>query len=140
KWRILNALRVAWKYVALQIYPRILSCDYSFNQILVYMNWRHTLPAALAAALAIGAWLWALVNKKTGWALAGGIYLIGFAATANVLIPTGTIMGEQLAYLPSAGFCLAAALVWSGLWKRRQQAAMPVLMLVVAALAARTVV
>ena len=32
-WRILNAIRVAWKYVALQIYPATLSCDYSFNQI-----------------------------------------------------------------------------------------------------------
>ena len=30
----------------------------------------------------------------------------GFAITANILMPTGTIMGERLAYLPSAGFCL----------------------------------
>jgi len=29
--------------------------------------------------------------------------------TANLLFPTGTIFGERLAYLPSAGFCLIAA-------------------------------
>ena len=34
-WRILNALRIAWKYVALQVYPATLSCDYSYNQILL---------------------------------------------------------------------------------------------------------
>ena len=52
-WRILNAPRVAWKYVALQIYPAVLSSDYSFNQIPMYRDWRHTLPAALAAAAAV---------------------------------------------------------------------------------------
>ena len=53
-WRILNALRVAWKYVALQIYPAMLSCDYSFNEIPIYKDWRHTLPAALLAAAVVG--------------------------------------------------------------------------------------
>ena len=109
-WRILNALRVGWKYVALQIYPAVLSCDYSFNQIPLYRDWRHTLPAALAAAAAAGAWIWALRKWHAGWALAGGIYFAGFAASANIiLVPTGTIMGERLAYLPSAGFISAGA-------------------------------
>ena len=119
-WRILNALRVAWKYVALQIYPAVLSCDYSFNQIPVYRDWRHTLPAALAAAAAAGVWIWALRKRQAGWALAGAIYFAGFAATANILVPTGTIMGERLAYLPSAGFCLLLALGWNWLRQRKE--------------------
>jgi tetratricopeptide (TPR) repeat protein len=139
KWRILNALRVAWKYVGLHFYPMALSCDYSFNQIPVYRDWRHTLPAALAAAAAVAAWIWALRKRQMGLALAGGIYLAGFATTANILVPTGTIMGERLAYLPSAGFCLLLALAWVWLEERQRTLAWGVLAVVLLALAARTV-
>jgi tetratricopeptide (TPR) repeat protein len=150
-WRILNALRVAWKYVGLLIYPATLSCDYSFNQILVILNLRHTLPAAAAAALVVGAWMWAIRKQQRELVLAGGIYMAGFAATANILIPTGTIMAERLAYLPSAGFCLLVALSWTWLrdwapsrprlkkdWQRTF--AFAVLAALVGALAVRTVV
>jgi protein O-mannosyl-transferase len=117
-WRILNSLRVAWKYAGLLIYPAKLSCDYSFNQIPVYLDWRHTLPAAMATAVAVGAWVWAVWKRHRELVLAGGIYMAGFATTSNILVPTGTILGERLAYLPSAGFCLLVALGWN--WLREQ--------------------
>ncbi len=139
-WRILNALRVAWKYVAVQIYPAVLSCDYSFNQIPVYRDWRHTLPAALAAAAAAGAWIWALRKRQAGWALAGGIYFAGFAVTANIVVPTGTILGERLAYLPSAGFCLLLALGWNWLRQKKEMLAWGLLAAIVLAMSVRTVV
>jgi protein O-mannosyl-transferase len=110
-WRILNALRVAWKYVALQAYPATLSCDYSFNQIPVFWDWRHTLPAAIAALAAMGGWIWAIWKRRYALVLAGGIYLAGFSTTANIVMPIGTIMGERLAYFPSAGLCLLVALL-----------------------------
>jgi tetratricopeptide (TPR) repeat protein len=137
-WRILNALRVVWKYVALQVYPAVFSCDYSFNQIPVYRDLHHTLPAALAAAAAGGAWLWAVSKRHAGAILAGGIYLGGFAATANILVPTGTIMGERLAYLSSAGFCLLVALGWNWLRERKEILAWVLLAAVVLALSVRT--
>jgi tetratricopeptide (TPR) repeat protein len=129
---------VAWKYIALQIYPAVLSCDYSFNQIPVYRDWRHTLPAALAAAVAAGAWIWALRKREAGWALAGGIYFAGFAATANILMPTGTMMGERLAYLPSAGFCLLLALGWNWLRQKKEILAWGLLGAMVLVLSVRT--
>ena len=145
KWRILNALRVAWKYLALQLYPAVLSCDYSFKQIPMYKDWRHTLPAALGAAVVLAAWLWAVKHRKSEWVLAGGIYLAAFATTANILIPTGTILGERLAYLPSAGFCLLLAIAWTWAFNvrpqsREQTMVVALLVLVVAALGARTVI
>ena len=140
EWRILNALRVAWKYIGLHFYPAVLSCDYSFNQIPVYQDWRHTLPATLAAIVAIGAWMWAIRKRQTGLVLAGGIYLAGFATTANILVPTGTIMGERLAYLPSVGFCLFLALAWSWLQERQRVLAWGALAIVLAAFGARTVI
>jgi tetratricopeptide (TPR) repeat protein len=119
-WRVLNALRVAWKYVGLQVYPAVLSSEYSYNAIPTYTAWRYVALPALAALVAIVLWIWALWSKRTGWALAGTIYLAGFAVTSNIFIPTGTIMGERLAYLPSAGLCLLAALLWAKLADQRR--------------------
>ncbi len=139
-WRILNALRVAWKYVGVQAYPATLSCDYSFNQIPVYLDWRHTLPAAIAAVAAVGGWIWAIWKRRYALVLAGGIYLAGFSTTANILVPIGTIMGERLAYFPSAGFCLLIALVWNWLQDRQRKPALGVLAVLIAVLGVRTVV
>jgi protein O-mannosyl-transferase len=140
QWRILNALRVAWKYAELHFYPAKLSCDYSYNTIPIYMDWRHTLPALLAAMAAIGAWIWAVWKRRSGLILAGGIYLGGFAVTANILMPTGTIMGERLAYLPSAGFCLLAALGWNWLRGRQRTVAVAAAAAIIAAFGMRTIV
>ncbi|HUC53985.1 MAG TPA: hypothetical protein VMR90_08050 [Candidatus Cybelea sp.] len=140
KWRILNALRVAWKYLGLQVYPGTLSCDYSYNAILLYRDWRHTAPAAVAAGFVLALGIWAMWTKKREWVLAGAIYTAGFAVTANLLVPTGTIMGERLAYLPSAGFCLLVALIWIRLKNRNRNLAWGMLAILVAALGARTMV
>ena len=140
QWRILNALRVAWKYAELHFYPAKLSCDYSFNTIPIYMDWRHTLPALLAAMAAIGTWIWGVWKRRSGLILAGGIYLGGFAVTANILMPTGTIMGERLAYLPSAGFCLLAALGWNWLRGRQRTVAVAAAAAIIAAFGMRTMV
>ncbi len=66
QWRVLNGLRVAWKYVALHIYPATLSSDYSFNQIRIYLDWRHTWAAALGAMGVLGAWAWAVWKRRIG--------------------------------------------------------------------------
>jgi protein O-mannosyl-transferase len=138
--RILNALRIAWKYVGLQVYPAVLSCDYSFDQITLYGDFRHTLAAALAAAATVGVWIWTLQKRWTGWILAGGIYFAGFAATSNILVPTGTIMGERLAYLPSAGFCLLLALGWNWIRQKKEMVAWGLLVGIVLVLSVRTIV
>jgi Flp pilus assembly protein TadD len=139
-WRILNALGVAWKYVWLQLYPAELSCDYSFNAIPVYQDLRHTVPWAIAAGAVISVWVWAMLRRKTELALPLGIYIAAFAATANILMPAGTIMGERLAYLPSAGMCLGAGLLWTRLEQAQRRLAFVVLAVLVAALGTRTVV
>lgn len=139
-WRILNAFRVAWKYAGLHFYPAQLSCDYSFNAIPVYRDLHHTLPAFLAMLALVGGWIWAVRKRRKGLILAGGIYLGAFAVTANILIPTGTIMGERLAYLPSAGFCLLVALGWNWLRGRQRVVALAALTAVVAIFAMRTMV
>ena len=138
-YRIANAIRIGWKYIGLHFYPGALSCDYSYNAVLLYaMRWQ-TLVPAIAAVILLGMWVRAVLKRKSGWALAGTIYFVGFAVTANILIPGGTIMGERLAYLSSAGFCLLIALCWVKLEGRQQKAAWAVLCVAVLALAGRTV-
>jgi protein O-mannosyl-transferase len=140
--RIFNALHVAWKYVGLQVYPATLSCDYSYNEIPVYdlrYGLSHTLPWAIASLAALGGWIWAVRKRQNGLVLAGGIYLVGFATTANILMPIGTIMGERLAYFPSAGFCLLVALAWNWLQERQRKLAVGALAVLVAVLGVRTV-
>jgi protein O-mannosyl-transferase len=140
KWRLLNALRIGWKYLGLHFYPATLSCDYSYNAIPLYASWKHTLPAAIAGALVLALWLWVVRKRNCGWILAGAIYFGSFAVTSNILVSTGTLMGERLAYLPSAGFCLFVALVWIQLEQRRARLAWALLITVLVALATRTVV
>jgi Tfp pilus assembly protein PilF len=135
--RILNAIRVAWKFLGLQVYPASLSCDYSYAAITLYAN-RHLLWPALAAVCLIALWLWALCTRRDAWSIAGAIYFTGFAVTSNLLFPIGTIMGERLAYLPSVGFCLVVALLWIWLLKWQQGVARAVLIVAVVALSART--
>jgi protein O-mannosyl-transferase len=137
--RILNALRISWKYVGLDLYPAALSFDYSYNAIPVYASWRYGLFAALGLLLVLGLLLWALYAGKREWFLAGAMYICGFAVTSNLLIATGTIMGERLAYLPSAGFCLLIALIWLHLANRYRNTAWAVLVVLLFAFAGRTV-
>jgi len=136
--RMVNALRVAWKYVALLFYPATLSCNYSFNAIPIYATWRHTMPAAIAALIVLALWFWALWTRRSAWFLAGAIYFAGFVTTANILVPTGTIMGERLVYVPSAGFCLLVALLWRRLTQRQEKLGWIVLGAALILLASRT--
>jgi tetratricopeptide (TPR) repeat protein len=135
--RIPNGFRVAWKYIGLQVYPARLSCDYSYNAILLYARWR-LLPILAATLLILVMWAWLGKTGRKEWFLAGAIYLAGFAVTANILLPTGTIMGERLAYLPSIGFCLLFALFWVQLGNRYPKAGWVMLGLILVALSVRT--
>src|SRR5207302_4554805 len=59
---------------------------------------------------------------------------------SNILAPSTQSFGERWAYLPSAGFCLAAALAFDWLWTRQKIAAVALLGIVVAAASVRTVI
>ena len=138
--RILNAVRIAWKYIALLIFPATLSCDYSYNQIQLFADARHLLVPLVAGLLVFAAWILAIGKRNAAYIVAGAIYFVGFAATSNILTRTGTIFGERLAYFPSAGFCLLAALACAWLASRRRSAAIGLVALIAVALAVRTVV
>jgi tetratricopeptide (TPR) repeat protein len=137
--RILNALRIFWKYIGLLFYPAKLSYDYSYNAIALYASWKHAALALAGALIILALFQWTLWTRRRAWFLAAAIFLLSFAVTANILIPTGTLMAERLIYLPSAGFCLLMALVWTPLAARKPAAAWIVLTIAVLALGTRTI-
>jgi protein O-mannosyl-transferase len=113
--RLLTALWVQCLYLYKSVLPITLSADYSYKQIPLVMGldaWR----AWAGLGLAGGALLLGLQRSYRAPVLA---YAILFSVTSNVLFPIGTIMGERLAYAPTLGLALLAAILLarSRYWK-----------------------
>jgi tetratricopeptide (TPR) repeat protein len=119
--RFLTALEVAGRYLWLMLWPQHLSADYSYNQIpVVHSPWT---PGVLLAGLAwagLIALAWRSARGTRRALLCVGFTLITFLPTSNLLLPIGTIMGERLFYLPSAGLCLLAGVAWQRVWEWRR--------------------
>jgi tetratricopeptide (TPR) repeat protein len=125
----LTAVEVIGKYLWLLVWPRDLSCDYSYNQIPV-AGWGVGSFAVLAVCSA------AVFCYRRHKVLCFCIvfFFAALAPTSNLVILIGSIMAERFLYLPSLGF--AGCLVWA--IYRRPRFAPAVLALISAALAVRT--
>ncbi len=120
--RVLTALKVAGRYLWLLVWPMKLSADYSYNAIPVATSlWE---PGVILAGLA---WLGLLGLGVYAWlrGIRPAVFGIGFAVltflpASNFLLPIGTIMGERLFYLPSAGLCIVVGAAWdrTATWSR----------------------
>ena len=109
--RILTALHVTARACWLLLVPLRLSADYSFAEIALVDS--ITDPRALAGIAAAGALLGvavALRGKPDAlfWMLLG---LLPCVLVSNLIVPSGTIFGERLLYLPSVAVCIAEAAV-----------------------------
>jgi hypothetical protein len=105
--RLLTAVWVQLKYALLCLAPWPLVSDYSFDAIPVARTLADPRVLAgltfLAALAAAAVWGW---KHSRPVALAVIVWVVFFLPSANLLFPTGTIMAERLAYLPSLGVCL----------------------------------
>jgi tetratricopeptide (TPR) repeat protein len=113
----LTAVKVIGKYLWLLVWPRRLSCDYSYDQIpLVSGRWNtgEDWKAVVALAVCVAAALTAIRcyrrNKPVFFFIA--LFFVTLAPTSNVFMVIGTIMAERFLYLPSIGFagCLVVAI------------------------------
>ncbi len=112
--RVLTAVKIAGKYLWLCLWPEHLSVDYSYNAIPISLSlWEPGFLAGLAAWVALSALaVWSFFRGTRLAFLAVGLMLLTFLPASNLLIPIGTIMGERLFYLPSAGLGLLVAAGW----------------------------
>jgi len=94
------------------IAPLHLSADYLPNEFVPSAGLG---LAQVAGLLALAALLWSAVaaRKRAPGITAGIVWmLVTVAVAANVVFPTGVILGERLAYLPSVGAAVAVGALW----------------------------
>ena len=108
--RAANGLWLLLRYAAKTFVPVGLSADHSAHALDVIASLADPRAAAgLAGVLGLVAASLAAARKRPLVALGLAFFLGTFLPTSNVLFPIGTIYGDRLAYLPSAGLLAAAA-------------------------------
>jgi hypothetical protein len=120
--RLLTAITLVGRGVALLAAPIVLSPDYSYDAIPVvrsFLDWRF-----LATMAGFGVLAWGFTKpavRRSTLPLGVLWYAITLFLTSNLVVLVGTIFAERLLYLPSVAFCLlaGAGLAWVG---RRQRA------------------
>eukprot|EP00929_Paragymnodinium_shiwhaense_P101071 TRINITY_DN63842_c0_g1_i1.p1 TRINITY_DN63842_c0_g1~~TRINITY_DN63842_c0_g1_i1.p1 ORF type:complete len:798 (+),score=167.56 TRINITY_DN63842_c0_g1_i1:63-2456(+) len=113
--RKLSYALVHGMYMKLCVWPLFLCYDYSMDAVPLVTSLqdvRLLLPCATYVALAqvvvvaVVALRTHLLKRRLlgeGVALGLGIFLLSFLPMANILFPVGTLVGERLLYIPSAG-------------------------------------
>jgi len=111
--RIVHAVALLGRYLAILLVPRGLSADYSLGTTGVTESLTSPdslLYLALACA-AVGVTLVGLCRPSRACLFFGGWFLAAFAITGNVLFPIGVVFADRLAYLPSVAVCALLAFV-----------------------------
>src|SRR5574340_1230500 len=120
----LTAIKVLGKYLWLLVWPRQLSCDYSYNQIPLVRwpfsgGWENTQTLVAAAALAGLACLAVLCFRRNRPAFFFlGFFFVALAPTSNLLRIIGSIMAERFLYLPLVAFAALVVLLVDWSWAR----------------------
>jgi Flp pilus assembly protein TadD len=121
--RALTSLGLLALSVGRTLWPMKLSADYSFAQILPARG----VDVDVAAGAVVLAGLLAaatLLRRRAALAARGAaLFLLAWAAVANVAITLPTIFAERLLYLPAAGAAALLAAALSALARRARRAA-----------------
>jgi len=115
--RACTAIRILCDYVRLLVWPRVLSADYSFDQIRIARGPGD--PTVIAASLVLLALLlyggFSFWRRGRAW-FAIAFFFLSVVPISNLLVLIGVIQAERLLYLPSLGFCMFAGLLWARAW------------------------
>src|SRR6266545_1616328 len=106
--RAVNACVILFRYLGRTVFPLHLSADESAWSIEVVSG---KSPLAIGAVLLLAGITAAALRRlssRSPLALGFLFFCLALLPASNLLFPIGTIFAERLAYLPSAGLCLAA--------------------------------
>jgi len=114
KVRILSYAYLHGVYAKLLVWPQFLCYDYSMDAIPsvhTLLDCRLLLPLAAYTGLfaAVAAAARAPPEPRRAALISLALLLVPYLPASNILFPVGTVIGERLLYIPSAGFCLAVA-------------------------------
>ncbi len=107
-------------YLKLMFFPYALSHDYYYNQI-PYVGF--TSPGTLISiALNAGLFIYGLSLLRSKSPLGYGIlfYYISFSIVSNLLFTVGILMNERFIFMPSLGFCIALAWLFTRLMQNKK--------------------
>ena len=109
--RLLTPLRVFGETLRVIVYPRTLSADYSYDQLPLVRSLDGATAASALALAGLVAAVFLLRRRAPAASFGVFFFLLAWGLTSNLPVVIGTIFGERLFYLPSAGACLAIASV-----------------------------
>ena len=138
----LTALQAVGRELFLLVWPRHLSCDYSYDQIPLY-PWSAAADVLVAvgaatALLGLAGAAVGLRRRRPAVAFCAGFLLLSLLPTSNLVVLIGSVMAERFLYLPLAGFAALLALALHALSTRRPAATRALVLVLVGAGAART--
>lgn len=138
--RWLTPVRVFGHALGLVAFPWTLSADYSYDQFPLVTLPNAAAVGGLLALCALTACAFVQRHRAPEAAFGIGFALLTWVLTSNLPIVIGTIFGERLLYLPSAGACLVLAYLLTGVGRAPfvRRAGTVALTLIVVAGAART--
>ncbi len=109
--RLLGAIAVLGRYLVLTVWPASLCVDYSWNALGIGPGFRASVDTAVALVFLAACIV--VLRKGPGQRPVVALGLLfaaaAFSIVSNTVFVLGTILGERLFYLPTAGLCLAAA-------------------------------
>jgi hypothetical protein len=145
--RIWTLAEVWTHYVRLWVFPLDLAADYAPNVIPISFGWHATnvvgaLLALCILAMSLVAWRRPEMrpDSATARAAAFGVvwFMVAISPTSNMLFLSGVLLAERTLYLPSVGLAVATGWLVTRLARERPRVAWLVLVLALAAGAART--
>ncbi len=117
--RVLIMAPAALVWLRWLVWPAHLSADYL--PAVFVPSARLGLPQLAGfAVLGLAAWAaWAARRRRPGITVGVVFAAVTASVAANVVVPTGVLLAERLAYLPSVGAALVVGAVWESLPKGR---------------------
>ncbi len=112
--RAVNACVILFRYIGRTAFPLHLSADESAWSIEVVPGGSPLAIGAMLLLAGITAAALRRLSSRSPAALGFLFFCVAFLPASNLLFPIGTIFAERLAYLPSAGLCLAAGALIAG--------------------------
>ena len=110
--RFLIMAPAALVWLEWMIFPLHLSADYLPNEFVPRAVLGGPQIAGLLAVVALLAAAYRARNRAPGITVGVAWMCVTAAVAANLVFPTGVILGERLAYLPSVGAAVAAGALW----------------------------
>ena len=138
---IWTALKVLTLYCSKIIFPTYFSSDYSYNQIPIVSNVFGSWLTLFGIVIIAGLIYFAIRSRNHMAGLGCVVFLSSYFVISNLIFKTGTIMAERLMYMPSLGFALIAADLFSSGFqaKKYKNILMIVLIILLTIYGARTI-